>query len=45
MGGGVWHVWERLEMYTKFWSGNLNRRDHSEVLGVDKIILEWIFVK
>jgi hypothetical protein len=30
-------------MHTTFWSENLNGRDHSEDLGVDrKIILEWI---
>jgi len=30
-------------MHTKFWSENLNRRNHSEDKGVDgKIKLEWI---
>jgi hypothetical protein len=33
-------------MNTKFWSGNLKERDHSEDLGIDgKIILEWILGK
>jgi hypothetical protein len=36
---------ERWEMYTIFWSANLKGRDHSEDLGVYKIILEWIFGK
>jgi hypothetical protein len=33
-------------VYTKFWLENLKGRDHSEDLGVDKmIILEWILEK
>jgi hypothetical protein len=33
-------------MFTKFWSENLNGRDHLEDLAVDgKIILEWILKK
>jgi hypothetical protein len=30
-------------MHTKFWSGNLKGKDHSEDLGVGgKVILDWI---
>jgi hypothetical protein len=33
-------------MHTKLWSGNLNKTDRPENLGVDaKIILEWILRK
>jgi hypothetical protein len=33
-------------MHTKFWSGNLKVKDHSENLGVKgRIILEWILGK
>jgi hypothetical protein len=30
------------EMHAKFWSENLNGKDHSEDLGVDGNILKWI---
>jgi hypothetical protein len=26
----VWHVWERREMNTGFWWGNMKERDHVE---------------
>jgi hypothetical protein len=33
-------------MYTKFWSENLKRKDHSEYLGINRrIIIEWILQK
>jgi len=33
-------------MYTKFWSENLEGKDHSGRLGIDgKVILEWILEK
>jgi hypothetical protein len=32
-------------MFTKFWSENPNGRDHSEDLGVDGKVLEWILEK
>jgi hypothetical protein len=32
-------------MRTKLWLENLNGTDHSEDLGVDGRILEWILVK
>jgi hypothetical protein len=38
--------WERQEMYTKFWLGNLKGRNHLEDIGVDgKIILELMLGK
>jgi hypothetical protein len=38
----VGHVARMGDMYTKCWSKNVKGRDHSEDLGVDKRILEWI---
>jgi hypothetical protein len=35
----------RWEMYTKFWLEGPRGRDHSEDLGVDRIILKWILGK
>jgi hypothetical protein len=36
-------VWERGEVYTGFWWGNLRERDHLEDPGIDgRIILIWI---
>jgi hypothetical protein len=26
----MWHVWERREMNTGFWRGNMKERDHVE---------------
>ena len=38
--------WEREDVYTEFWWGNLRERDHFEDPGVDgRIILIWIFGK
>jgi hypothetical protein len=35
-----------VEVYTRFWWGNLSERDHLEDPGVDgRIILRWIFRK
>jgi hypothetical protein len=40
------HAWERKEMHTVFWLGNLKGRDYVEHLGIDgKIILEFILGK
>jgi hypothetical protein len=40
----MWHVWERGEMHTGFWWGNMRERNHLEGLGIDgSIILKWIF--
>jgi len=40
------HAWARKDVYTKFWSQNLKRRDYSEDLGVDgKTILSRILGK
>jgi len=42
MGGAI-YAWERFEMRTRFLSGWLNRRGHSEDLAIDgKIILQGI---
>jgi hypothetical protein len=32
-------VWERGEAYTRFWWGNLRKRDHFEDPGVDGLIV------
>jgi hypothetical protein len=34
-----------MEEMSKFWSENLKGRDHSEDLGIDGEILEWILWK
>jgi len=39
--GHVAHIGEMRNVY-KFWSKNLKGREHSEDLGVDGSILEWI---
>jgi hypothetical protein len=39
-------LWEREEVYTEFWWGNLGERDLLEDLGVDgPLILKWPFMK
>jgi len=35
----------RLGSYSKFWSKNLKEGEHSEDLGVDRKILDWILDK
>jgi len=35
----------RGKVYIEFWQRNLRERDHLENLGVDRIILKWIFRK
>jgi hypothetical protein len=38
------HAWERGDMYTRFWWGNVRERDHLGDPGIDgRIILIWIF--
>jgi hypothetical protein len=40
------HVCGKGKVYTRFWWGNLRKRDHLEKPGVDgRIILRWIFRK
>jgi hypothetical protein len=39
-------MWERRDVYTRFWWENLRGRDHLEDQGIDgRIILRWIFRK
>jgi hypothetical protein len=43
---GTWHVWERPEVHTEFWWGNLRKRDHLEDVAMyGRIILKWIIKK
>jgi hypothetical protein len=38
--------WEKREMHTEFWPGNLKGKERSEDIVVDgKIILKWILGK
>jgi hypothetical protein len=40
------YVWERGEVHTKFWWGNLREGEHLKDPGIDgRIILKWIFEK
>jgi hypothetical protein len=39
-------MWERGEVHTGFWWGNLRERDHLDDADIDGcIILKWIFTK
>ena len=43
-GRGMWHVWRKGEVCTRFRLGNLRERYHWEDKDVDgRIILRWIF--
>ena len=39
------HVWEREDVHTEFWWGNVMGRDYLEIPGVDGMVLRWIFRK
>jgi len=42
-GWGRWYVWERREVHTGFWWGDMRKKSFED-LGVDgRIILKWIF--
>ena len=46
MGGEGGTCGRQEKLYTGFWWGDLDERDHSENPGVDgRIILKWIFRK
>jgi hypothetical protein len=45
MGGACSRYGWRRDVYTEFWWGNLEGRDHVEVSGVDGRIIRWIFMK
>jgi hypothetical protein len=41
---GMWLLWDRGEVHTGFWWGNLREMGHFEDIGVDRrVILKWIF--
>jgi hypothetical protein len=45
-GRGMQYAWEVWEMRTKFWSENLNVRDHFEYVDIDdRMLLKWILEK
>jgi hypothetical protein len=41
----MWHVWEREEVHTGLWWGDLREREYLEDLGIDgmniKIFTKW----
>jgi len=37
----MWHEWQTGEVW--FWQGDTRERDHLEDLGIDSIMLKWIF--
>jgi hypothetical protein len=41
----MWHKWEREEVLTRLWYGELRERDHLEDIGGGKIILKWMLKK
>ena len=42
----MWHVWRKGDVGTRFWWGNLRKRDQWGDQYVDgRIILKWIFRK
>ena len=42
----MWHEWERGEVHSGFWWGDLRERDSLDDIGVDRVmILKWIFKK
>jgi hypothetical protein len=42
----MWHVWERGDLPTGFWRGNLKETNCLEDLGIgDRIILKWVSKK
>ena len=45
MGVEVWRVWERREVPTGFWWGNLSMRYHLDDLGLDGRISIKIYLK
>jgi hypothetical protein len=42
----MWHIWEKREVHTGFWWGDLREGDHLGDPGVDgRTVLKWTFKK
>ena len=42
----MWHVWRTGDVYTRFWWGGREGKNHFEDPGVDwRIILKWVVKK
>jgi hypothetical protein len=43
---GMWHIWERGELYTVFWLGNVRERENLEDVDIwGRIILKLMLKK
>ena len=41
----MWYVWGTGEVHTGYWWGKLRGRDYLEDIGINRIILKWMFKK